>query len=132
MRKLSWSIAANGIAIVVATVTLAVVSPSRAQEIPTTPPQVAPPPPPSVNIATPLPIAPTNGLDQRLLPSLSTPQEGLITITPRETPALGVLPGGPGGSTSACTIGREGLALGLAQGSCADVVNFQNRDDLLK
>jgi hypothetical protein len=93
------------------------------------PPPVAPERPAFIN--TLLPIAPTNGLDQRLVPSLSTPAAGsLITVTPG-APLLGIAPGGPGGSEAACTMGRDGLALSLAQGNCAGVVNFPKANDLL-
>jgi hypothetical protein len=134
MRKFSLSIAApkrlGSAALTVLALMLATVSPSRAQELPTPALQAAPPPPPSFNF--PLPIAPTGGLDQRLMPSLSAPREGLITIAPGETHMLGIFPGAPGRPPDVCTIGREGLAAGLAQGSCAGVVNVPTRDDLLK
>jgi len=80
-------------------------------------------------LTTPLPIAPTSGLDQRLVPSLNTPRAGLITVTPAS--ALGVLPGGSGGSESGCTIGTEGVAMSLAHGACSGVANFPKVSDLL-
>jgi len=87
--------------------------------------------PPSI-INMPLPIAPTGGLDQRLGPSLNTPQDGLITVTPAAEPTLGVLRGRAEGSEPVCTIGREGVAVGLARGSCANVVNVPRGNDLLQ
>jgi hypothetical protein len=93
------------------------------------PPPVAPEPPAIIN--TLLPIAPTNGLDQRLVPSLSAPaSESLITVTPAAS-ILGIAPGGSGGSGSACIMGREGLAASLAHGGCAGVVTFPKPKDLL-
>jgi hypothetical protein len=73
--------------------------------------------------------APTSGLDQRLVPSLNAPRAGLITVTPAA--ALGVLPGGSGGSESGCTIGTEGVAMSLAHGACSGVANFPKVSDLL-
>jgi len=81
---------------------------------------------PSSHINLLLPVAPTNGLDQRLVPSLSAPRSGLITVTPAA--ALGVL---PGDSPAGCTIGTEGVAIGLARGTCANVANFPKGNDLL-
>lgn len=117
-------------ALVVVALSLPLASAFAAVTIPedrviTPPVELAPASPGFIN--TLLPIAPTNGLDQRLMPSLNTPaSESLITITPGPA-VLGIAPGGASG----CTMGREGLAASLAQGACAGVVNFPKGDDLL-
>jgi hypothetical protein len=70
-----------------------------------------------------LPIAPTNGADQRLGLDLNRPN-GVIVVSGEGV--LGLL---PGGGAPSCNIGQEGLAASLA--TCASVVNFAKGNDLL-
>ena len=79
-------------------------------------------------INPPLPIAPTNGLDQRLASNLTTQPAPVITVTP--PPALGVLPGQEG--FASCVIGAGGIEAAFGQGGCVNVVNFPASKDLLE
>ena len=79
-------------------------------------------------INPPLPIAPTNGLDQRLASNLTTQPAPVITVTP--PPALGVLPGQEG--FASCVIGAGGIEAAFGQGGCVNVVNFPASKDLVE
>jgi hypothetical protein len=121
-------------ALAAAALTVGTILPGQAQEFPTTPSLPPAARAPTAPITSPLPIAPTNGLDQRLAPSLNTPPNELISVTPAApSPGLqGIIPAGPGGSAPDCNIyKKEGLATGLTQDSCANVVNFPRANDIL-